>query len=394
MPVEHSIWKVGNRPEPLSRGILPSEQLLEDMIVAAPEILSNDWMLIGRQVDTRVCGRIDLIALAPDGSTILIELKRDRTPREVVGQALDYGSWLGKLEVGDIERMYANYSVGRNLAYDFEARFGSKFDEEQLNASQQIVIVASAVDPSSERVIQYLNDWGIPINVLFFQIFEWGGEQLLSRAWLLDPVETQLAATNTPGPRREGVTSRREREPWNGEFYVSYGHSNTRSWDEAVQYGFVCGGGGPWYSGTLNLLRPGDRIWVKAPGFGFVGVGRVSGSPIAAADFALPDEHGEMRPAVEVLTKGTYHREFVDDPERSEYFVPVEWLQTVHLAQAVQETGMFGNQNTVCRPTTPAWSDTVEKLKRAFPFFDNHVDGSNEALSAQLNEVREEEPVT
>src|SRR5688500_12734647 len=222
MPVEHSIWQVGDRPEPLSRGRLPSEQLLEDTIVAAPEILSNDWMLIGRQVDTRLCGRIDLIAVAPDGSTILIELKRDRTPREVVGQALDYASWLEKLEIGDIERMYANYSVGRNLAYDFEARFGSQFDEEQLNASQQIVIVASAVDPSSERVIQYLNDWGIPINVLFFQIFELGGEQLLSRAWLLDPVETQLAATNTPGPRREGVTNRREREPWNGEFYLSY----------------------------------------------------------------------------------------------------------------------------------------------------------------------------
>ena len=101
-----------------------------------------------------------------------------------------------------------------------------------------------------------------------------------------------------------------------------------------------------------------------------------------------------MRPALEVLTKGTYHREFLDDPERSEYFVPVEWLQTVHLAQAVQETGMFGNQNTVCRPTTPGWSDTVEKLKQAFPSFDNHVDRSNEALSTQLNEAREEEPVT
>ena len=45
-------------------------------------------MLIGRQEDTGYGGRIDLLAVAPDGALILIELKRDRTPREVVAQAL------------------------------------------------------------------------------------------------------------------------------------------------------------------------------------------------------------------------------------------------------------------------------------------------------------------
>jgi hypothetical protein len=394
MPVEHSIWRVNKRPEPLHQGALPSEQLLEDMIVAAPEMLSNEWMIIGRQVNTGVCGRIDLVAVAPDGAIILIELKRDRTPREVVGQALDYASWLERLDVGDIERMYANYSIGRNLAYDFQTRFGTPLDEDELNVSQQIVIVASSVDPSSERVIQYLNDRDIPINVLFFQIFESSGEQLLSRAWLLDPIATQLAATNTPGPRRERGTSRREREPWNGEFYVSYGHSDTRSWDDAVQYGFVCAGGGAWYSGTLHLLQPGDRIWVKAPGYGFVGVGRVTGTPIAAANFTLPDSTGEMKPALQVLTKGSYHREYVLDPERSEYFVPVEWLQTVPLARAVQQAGMFGNQNTVCRPTTPGWSNTVEQLKQAFSHFDDQPSSSAETPSEASDEIREDEAVT
>ena len=300
-------------------------------------------------------------------------MKRGRTPREVVGQALDYASWLEQLDVGDIARIYSNYSGGRDLAYDFELRFGNPLDEDELNGSHQIVIVASSLDASSERVVGYLNDRDIAINILFFQIFEAGEEQLLSRAWLLDPVETQVAATNTPTLRRERGTPRREREPWNGEFYVSYGHSHTRSWDEAVRYGFVCAGGGAWYSGTLHLLRPGDRIWVKAPGFGFVGVGRVIGTPIAAADFRLPDANGEMKPAFEVLNQASYHREFADDPERSEHFVPVDWLQTRPLDQGIQQAGMFGNQNTVCRPTTPAWSDTVERLKQAFPRYDAQV---------------------
>jgi hypothetical protein len=39
---------------------------------------------------------------------------------------------------------------------------------------------------------------------------------------------------------------------------------------------------------------------------------------------------------------------FLDDPERCESFVPVRWLQTVALEKAMQEIGLFGNQNTVC----------------------------------------------
>ena len=31
---------------------------------------------------------------------------------------------------------------------------------------------------------------------------------------------------------------------------------------------------------------------------------------------------------------------------------------------------MFGNQNTVCKPTTPKWRSTVERLKAHFPNFE------------------------
>lgn len=54
-------------------------------------------MIIGHQENTLDKGRIDLLAIAPDASLILIKLKRDRTPREVVAQALDYASWVDDL---------------------------------------------------------------------------------------------------------------------------------------------------------------------------------------------------------------------------------------------------------------------------------------------------------
>jgi hypothetical protein len=317
-------------------------------------------MLIGRQVDTVVGGRLELLAVAPDVALVLIELKRDRTPRDVVAQAIDYASFVETLQAEDIVSIYGRFSPGRDLGADFQARFGTPLDEEALNATHQIVVVAANIDDSTSRIVRYLNDREIAINVLCFQVFANGDQQLLSRAWLLDPVQTQANTT---------VSREREREPWIGELYASFGQRATRSWGEAVRYGFISVGGGSWYSNSLNLLAAGDRIWVNAPKFGFVGVGRVKGKPVRASEYLIQTPEGE-KPALDLLREGTYHREFADDPERSEYFVPVEWIETVPIEQPIREVGLFGNQNTVSKPTTPKWRHTIDRLKQHFPKYD------------------------
>ena len=359
MPIRTALWKVGSQPQPLAESVIADERLLENMIVTTPGMLSDEWMLIGRQEDTGFGGRIDLLAIAPDGSLVLIELKRDRTPREVVAQALDYASWVEKLQSADIAAIYSRFAPGKSLAEDFQQRFRQELDEDELNQNHQIIIVAAALDDSTERIVAYLSERDIPINVLCFQVFANGAEQYLSRAWLLDPVHTQVNAAVTPvGPS----------EPWNGEFYCSFGESETRSWADAVEFGFICGGGGAWYSKTLQLLNPGDRVWAKVPGTGFVGVGRVTGRSQPASTFKVKTPKGEVA-VLDAAKRGSYHREFINDSERSEYFVPIQWLQTVPVEKAVQEIGMFGNQNTVCKPTTPKWRSTVERLKEKFPNF-------------------------
>lgn len=363
MPIRHSIWKIGTQPEALAESSLATEQLLESMIVAAPTILSDEWMLIGQQEDTGTGGRIDLLAIAPDASLVLIELKRHQTPRDVVAQSLDYASWVESLRPENIAAIYERFAKGHDLAADYRQRFGHDLDEEALNQSHQIVVVASSLDASTERIVTYLSEREIAINVLFFQVFAHGTDQLLSRAWLLDPVEAQVNAATAPA----GST-----EPWNGEFYCSFGQGHSRSWNEAVKFGFVSAGGAPWYSRTLQLLHPGDRIWTKVPGQGFVGVGRVTGEAQAAADFRIPTQEGHV-PILDLAREAVYHREFVDDPERCEYFVPVKWLQTVPLENAVREIGLFGNQNSVCKPTAPKWRRTVEVLKQRFPQYDAQV---------------------
>ena len=169
MPIQHAIWTVVEKPEPLAATRLSSEQILEDMIVNEPRILSSEWMLIGRQEVTTSGGRVDLLAVAPDASLVLIELKRNRTPREVMAQALDYASWVEELNPERIAQIYQRFSDGGNLGEAFRKRFGAELDEETLNESHQVVIVAAELDDSTERIINYLNARDIAINVLFFQ---------------------------------------------------------------------------------------------------------------------------------------------------------------------------------------------------------------------------------
>ena len=52
----------------------------------------------------------DLLAIAPDGSLVLIELKRDKTPREIVAQSLDYASWVEGLAAEKIAQIYERFS--------------------------------------------------------------------------------------------------------------------------------------------------------------------------------------------------------------------------------------------------------------------------------------------
>ena len=362
MPVAHAIWKVGDPPIPLSPGRLVSEQQLEAMIISDPGIISSEWMLIGQQEVTSYGGRIDLLAIAPDGSLVLVELKRGRTPRELVAQALDYASWVENLEAAKIAQIYRRFSNGGTLDDAFKERFGAELDEEALNQSHQIIVVAAELDDSTERIIGYLNARDLAINVVLFRVFEFGDELLLSRAWLIDPGETQVNVARTT--RKQGP-----KEPWNGEYYVSFGDAISRDWDDARKYGYVSAGGGRWYSRTLSILSPGDRVWVLIPGTGYVGVGEVTEAVSALEDFNVPTAEGD-KPCLEVLKKAEFYKTRADDPENAEYFVRVRWLDTVDRDHAVNEVGLFGNQNTVCQPTTPKWRHTVERLKEHFPKWD------------------------
>jgi hypothetical protein len=353
MPIKQAIWKVGDKPTPLAPSSLKDEKLLENMIETDPSILAEEWLIIGRQVQTAFGGYVDLLAIAPDGSLVVIELKRHKTPREVVAQAIDYASWVETLEADEISNIYEKYSSGGSLDDAFSARFNVPLQEENLNQTHQIVVVAAELDSSTERIISYLSARDIAVNAVFFEVFSNGIDQFLVRRWFVDPAEIQSAQSSTST----------NKEPWNGEFFVSFGDDDQRSWEDARKYGFVSAGGGAWYSRTLNLLKPTDRIWVRIPREGYVGVGIVESAAIPASEFEVQND-GNTVSILDIKTSANYGARVNTDDQ--EYFVKIKWLKTLSRSEAYDELGFFGNQNSVCKPTAARWRSTVEHLKVRF----------------------------
>jgi len=359
MAIEQGIWKIGDKPEKLKPVGMTDESLLEEQVMQDIAILNADWLLIGRQVRTDFDKFIDLLALDGDGNVIIIELKRDKTPREVVAQAIDYASWVVNLDEAQISAIYHQFAQSYDRAHDsleaaFEARFGVALasTDVQLNSAHEMVVVATKLDAGTERIINYLNTHAnIAINALFFSAFADGGNQYLSRAWMIDPEDNQERAANRASAKLS----------WNGEYYVSF--SNDRPWQSARTFGFIAGGTALWYSRTLDMLSEGDRFWVNMPGVGFVGVGRVTGEKVRADQNSFVSRHDGGAYRYDELPEPYPQVDPERDDEDAEYLVPVEWEYTVDRDNAVNEVGLFGNQNTVCKPKTPKWDHTLERLK-------------------------------
>ncbi len=341
-----TVWSLDGHC-PLMKGEL-KEQELENLLCEHIELINPDWLVIGHQIKMG-SGRLDMLCMEYGGGLIVVELKRDKTPRDVTAQVIDYASCVDRMEFGELSEIYEKHVNGKeSLTEAYKRKYEVELDEENATDNVKMVIIAAEMDASTERIVAYLNEkYGVGINILFFQIFQDGEQRYISRAWLQEDKE-EIRATTSISPK------------WNNEYYVSFGEGR-RHWSDAVKYGFISGGGGTWYSRTLKQLGEGDRVWVNIPHTGYVGVGYVSEKAVMAKDIRFLIDEKELG-FQELKTEGFYLHS-LDDAEKAEYVVKIQWLKTVTVQEAVKELGFFGNQNTVCRPQDKKWDFTVKRLK-------------------------------
>jgi Holliday junction resolvase-like predicted endonuclease len=347
MAFSMKLWKVGGEKlAEVNKSVLNKEERLEDWIVADPAILGMDVLLIGRQVTTAYGGEIDLLAMDGEANLVILELKRDRTPRDVVAQTLDYASWVKSLSYQEIDAITHNF-LQKNLKDAFESRFGFSIPE-IVNSSHSMVILASELDDSSERIVQYLaEDYQVNINVIF-TFFKQDGNEFLGRAWLMDPQEIQERSQ----PRKKA--------PWSGYYFVNVGEGEWRNWDDCRKYDFISAGQGPKYSGELKRLKEGDIIFAYMKDFGYVGYGTVTKPAMMVKDFVVA-RTGKKLLESSLVQPGL--NENSDNPENSDWAVAIKWIKTFTRDEAKTFKGVFANQHIVCRLRD---QQTVEFLNKEF----------------------------
>jgi hypothetical protein len=361
MPVKFGLWRVdGESVEQVPPSGISSEERLEDILEQRIEILGlGDLFQIGRQVITDFGKRIDILAIDAQGDLYVIELKKDRTPREVVAQTLEYGFWVEDLSFESIRELYAKHHDGE----DFDSAFTSHFEAdipEAVNTTHQLLVVATGMDVSTEQIVDYVRGYGVPINVLFFEYLHDGDREYLARSWLTDP---DLDAPSGGAGKKQA--------PWNGtDFFVAVGESNERNWDDMVRYGFVSAGHGEKYRKVMENLFVGARIWAAIPksravtgAYGYVGVGRVTAAAVGVLDFDVEVDGQTVNILDAPDLKATNMGWDAGDPEQCEYLARIEWIDVLPREEAVWEKGMFANQNVVTKLRQPF---TLQRLNEVF----------------------------
>jgi len=162
------------------------ESTLETWLENNPDKIAEDGklLIIGRQVTTNLGSFIDLLAVDRQGDLIVLELKRNRTPRETLAQALEYTSFAENLGYEPLEDILQSYTgeEAANLAQYHRDYFDLATDEAVVfNNNQRIVIVGQKITPEIRQASTFLRHKGIKVTCLEFTFFKTNdGLRLLS----------------------------------------------------------------------------------------------------------------------------------------------------------------------------------------------------------------------
>lgn len=155
---------------------------LEEWIASNPSIIEEGMSIIGRQVQTK-SGPLDLLALDRTGNTVIVELKRDKLPREVLAQAIDYASDLSDWDfdrLGETCLKYTQKSLEDIITENYPEL---SIETLNINESQRIILVGFAIESSLERMINWLSEtYNVNINALILHYLRTSsGDELISK---------------------------------------------------------------------------------------------------------------------------------------------------------------------------------------------------------------------
>ncbi len=148
---------------------------LEILLENNPEYFfeNNRILIIGRQVATNLNTFIDLLGIDEHGNTVVIELKRDKTPRETLAQLIEYASFIDNLDYEQLNEIFQNYYGEEVELTDYHQQYFA--NDSNLNISWnkniKLVIVAQDITKEIKQTSMFLRKKGIDVYCVEFKYF-------------------------------------------------------------------------------------------------------------------------------------------------------------------------------------------------------------------------------
>ncbi len=149
------------------------ENDLEVLLEKNPEYFFEDSKILitGRQVTTNLNSFIDLVGIDKYGNVIVIELKRNKTPRETIAQILEYASFVEKLDYEQLNDIFKDYSGGEVSLDDYHQDYFQSDEKVSFNKNTKLIIVAQVITKEIKQTAMYLRSNGIDLSCMEFRYF-------------------------------------------------------------------------------------------------------------------------------------------------------------------------------------------------------------------------------
>lgn len=196
MSTEIKVWQINNgKLEENKTSLVGSgRKEVEDLakwIVSDSNIISQDILIIGEQVQTR-SGVIDFLGIDQLGNLLIIELKRDRIPRVALAQAIDYASDVASWEIEKINEIclkLRNQNLEDYLNENFE---NIDLEDLVINKAQRILLVGFSIEEPLQRMIEWLsNTYNVNVNALLLKYFKTKSEDEMLVRTMIIPEEVE-----------------------------------------------------------------------------------------------------------------------------------------------------------------------------------------------------------
>jgi len=202
------------------------EKILEDWIENNPHLLleGEDLAIFARQPRTGFGKYLDLLGVDQTGATVIVELKRGETPRDVVAQTLEYASWVDSLTFDQLDELAREYAEKRTISANgiadiYRRTFSDQLEDAEdqgpevteritFNNRQRLVIVAERISDEVEHTLRYLRTrFGADVCGVEFSVHRSGSDTIISTTTVVGREHVTKAAQAAVPRERESDES-------------------------------------------------------------------------------------------------------------------------------------------------------------------------------------------